>query len=169
MNRRDKLLMGYLDGTLSEAQRREVEELVARSPAARDELAAYADIGQELRRSTAEMVAARSFDGFAERVERAARAAPPASFLERLRVRVHDWMRPAALWPAAAAATVAVAALVAAGLGAGRAQANTCTIESVDYGGNAAAIFLIPDEHGKGSTTVIWANPDEEKDAGEPQ
>ncbi|HEY3357678.1 MAG TPA: hypothetical protein VGQ83_30780 [Polyangia bacterium] len=166
MSRRDKLLMRYLDGELGEAERRDFEELLARSPAIRDELVAYADAGQRLRRVTAEAVAAQSFTGFADRVARAAQTAPPAGLLERLAMRVRDWFRPAALWPAAAAATIAVAALVAVGVGAGRGQPNTCTIESVEYGGTAAAIFMIPDDRGKGSTTVIWATPTEDQDAG---
>jgi hypothetical protein len=51
----------------------------------------------------------------------------------------------------------------------GRANGNNCTIESLEYGGNAAAaIFMIPDEQGKGSTTVVWANPadDDEEQGG---
>lgn len=165
MRRKDTLLMRYLDGEVTASERRAAEELLRTSAEARSETAALGDLGRALRGVIDDVTARQSFDGLTDRIERAARAAPPAGWLERLRVRVRAWSRPAALWPAAAAATIAVAALVAVGLGALRTQSNTCTIESVEYSGTTAAIFMIPDERGTGSTTVIWAPPSDQEEA----
>jgi anti-sigma factor RsiW len=158
MARHDDLLMRFHDGELSEAQARAVEERLRAKPEAATDLEAMNALGRALRERTQHAVERQSFDGFFERVERGARAARPLSLRERLGFRVREWFRPWAVWPAAAAAGVAILALVAVGMTNGNGGANDCQIESLEYSGGAGAVFLIPDDKGSGSTTVIWTN-----------
>ena len=169
MRPKDTLLMRFVDGEVTPAERRQVEELLRSSPEARAEVASLGDLGRAMRRMAAQATERQRFEGLADRALRAAHEASPPGWLELLRVRFHAWLRPAALWPAAAAATIAVVALVAVSLGALRTQSNVCTIESVESAGTAAAIFMIPDDHGKGSTTVVWANPPDDPEEGRPE
>jgi len=167
MARDDDLLMRLHDGELDEDRARAVEERLRAAPGAAAKLRAMDSLGHALRERTRLAVEQQDFVGFFERVERGARAARPPSLRERLAFRLRDWFRPWAVWPAAAAAGVALLALVAVGMTNGNGDINDCTIESLEYSGGAGAIFLIPNEKGSGNTTVIWTNETEEKDDAE--
>jgi len=167
MARKDDLLMRFHDGELSDEQARAVEERLRAAPEAATRLQAMDALGDALRERTRLAVERQSFDGFFERVERGARQARPLSLRERVGFRLREWLRPWALWPAAAAG-VALLALVAVGsMTNGNGGANDCTIESLEYSGSAGAVFLIPDDKGGGHTTVIWTNQAEEQDDAE--
>jgi anti-sigma factor RsiW len=167
MARDDDLLMRFHDGELSEAQARAVAERLRAKPEAATDLEAMTALGRALRERTQHAVERQSFAGFFERVERGARVARPLSLRERVAFRVREWFRPWAVWPAAAAAGVAILALVAIGMTNGNGDTNNCQIESLEYSGGAAAVFLIPNEKGTGNTTVIWTNESEEQDDAE--
>jgi anti-sigma factor RsiW len=164
MARDDDLLMRFHDGELDEPQARAFEERLRATPAAAAKLEALDALGRALRERTRQAVESQSFEGFFARVERGARAARPLSLRERAAFRLREWFRPWAVWPAAAAAGVALLALVAVGMTNGNGDANNCQIESLEYSGGAGAIFLIPNEKGTGNTTVIWTNETEEQD-----
>jgi len=167
MARDDDLLMRFHDGELDEDRARTVEERLRATPAAAARLKAMDALGHALRERTRRAVEQQDFVGFFERVERGARAAKAPSLRERLAFRLRDWFRPWAVWPAAAAAGVALLALVAVGMTNGNGDINDCTIESLEYSGGAGAIFLIPNDRGSGNTTVIWTNETEEQDDAE--
>jgi anti-sigma factor RsiW len=158
MGRDEKLLMRYHDGELSPAEAREVEAWLRAEPERAAELHALSTMGAGLRARSEQAVAAQPFAEFFARVEDGVRTRRRLSAWERVVFRQREWLRPWAVWPAAAAAGVALLALVIIGLGAGQPPSNNCTIESLEYSGSAGAIFMIPDERGTGSTTVIWTN-----------
>jgi anti-sigma factor RsiW len=168
MARDDDLLMRFHDGELSDEQARAVGERVKAAPEAAQRLEAMDRLGDALRARTRQAVERQSFDAFFARVERGARAARPLSLRERAAYRLREWLKPWAVWPAAAAAGVALLALVAVGVSNGNGGANDCTIESLEYSGSAGAVFLIPDDKGSGNTTVIWTvENNEDKDDSE--
>jgi hypothetical protein len=162
-----RLLMRFHDGEASDEQARQVEERLRAAPAAAAELESMAAVGHALRDRSRRAIEQQSFDGFFARVERGLREARPLTLRERLIFRLREWFRPWAVWPAAAAAGVALAALVAIGMHNGNGQRNDCTIESLNYSGAAGAIFLIPDDKGTGNTTVVWTNETEETNQAE--
>jgi anti-sigma factor RsiW len=164
MARDDDLLMRFHDGELGESQARAFAERLRATPATAKRLEAMESLGDALRERTRQAVERQSFDDLFARVERGAREARPLSWRERAAYRMREWLRPWAVWPAAAAVTAALIALVAVGMSNGSGGANDCTIESLEYSGSAGAVFLIPDDKGGGSTTVIWTNPNNTED-----
>jgi hypothetical protein len=169
MARDDDLLMRFHDGELSESQARAVEERLRAVPGSAKRLEALESLGAALRSRTQLAVERQSFDGLFARVERGARESRPLGLRERAAYRLREWLRPWAVWPAAAAAGVALLALVAVGMSNGNGGANDCAIESLEYSGSAGAVFLIPDDKGGGSTTVIWTGQNnEDQDDAEP-
>ena len=142
MARDDDLLMRFHDGELSESQARAFAERLRAAPETAKRLEAMEGLGDALRERTQRAVERQSFDGFFARVERGAREARPLSLRERAAYYLREWLRPWAVWPAAAAVGVALLALVAVGMSNGNGDANNCTIESLEYSGGAGAVQL---------------------------
>jgi len=154
MRRDDKLIQRFLDGECTGESSQRVRARLASEPRLARHVASALKLREALREHAQHVVAVQDFDGFYARVEQGIQRARPPSLWKRFVFLVQQWFRPWQLWPATGAA-LAAAALLVLGLGH-REGPNECLIESIEYGGKAAAIFIIPDEDAKGSTTAVW-------------
>ena len=144
----ERALHAYHDGELRGFARWRFERRLARSPGLRRELASLAGLGALLRERSSQTPAPELWERIAQRLP-AADARRAAEAAERGRARRLGWLAPLG----AAAATLAVAALVAQQWLAPAAVERAGVVRWMDSRGRSVMVL---EEDEQNATTVIW-------------
>ena len=178
----DSDLMAFADSELDERALRELEEQLARDPAARRKIEALGELGELVRghlELSADAVPQKKFDALWREIDKgmdresvkepAAASAPQPAGVWRRIGRWFDHYRGHVITGAVSAGAVAALALVirgdgeigqrGGGIDAQPVMHRPAEIQALDTPGGTGTVFNLQDEDG--STTVIWVTPED--------